>query len=227
MMIKYFTPLLLLWCSMLVASSADAQSLNSLSAHSPLSELITLQQAAPSLSTEALHAGWNAYKQAQHNGLVHNDILTIIDYDQPSSAKRLWIFDMKEKTLLFHTYVSHGRGSGTLFAEDFSNQPQSYATSVGVYLTAETYRGKHGYSMRLDGLENGFNDNARKRYIVLHGADYAQPHVIKQTGRLGLSLGCPALDPRYAMPIINTIKSGSILVMYGTDPRWLRHSRYI
>ncbi|MGL4250397.1 MAG: murein L,D-transpeptidase catalytic domain family protein [Aeromonas sp.] len=149
---------------------------------------------------------------------VHNkqkSILTIIDYSKPSTQRRLFVIDMKRHKLLYHTWVSHGRNSGELAAERFSNQLNSRQSSLGVYRTAETYIGKHGYSLRLDGLSKGKNCNARKRAIVVHGAAYASPTHLRRFDKLGRSWGCPALPKEQARAIIDTIKGGSVIYAHG------------
>lgn len=142
-------------------------------------------------------------------------ILTIIDYSKPSTQRRLFVIDMKRQKLLYHTWVSHGRNSGELDAERFSNQLNSRQSSLGVYRTAETYQGKHGYSLRLDGLSPGKNCNARKRAIVVHGAAYASPTHLRKYDKLGRSWGCPALPKEQARAIIDTIKGGSVIYAHG------------
>ncbi|HLW20125.1 MAG TPA: murein L,D-transpeptidase catalytic domain family protein [Cyclobacteriaceae bacterium] len=153
--------------------------------------------------------------------------LSIIDFSLPSSKERLWIIDLEEGKLLHHSLVSHGRNSGDLMAKKFSNVNSSFMSSLGFYVTGETYQGKHGYSLRLDGVEKGFNDLARERAIVIHGADYANRDFVKSTGRLGRSLGCPALPMGLHKEIINTIKGGSCLFIYGNDDNYLNKSPLI
>jgi hypothetical protein len=153
---------------------------------------------------------------------LKNPVLTVIDFSLPSTKKRLWVIDLKKKEVLMNTVVSHGRNSGLLMAKKFSNNPQSYQSSLGFYKTGETYLGKHGYSLRLDGLENGFNDQARNRAIVVHGADYAREEVAKMSGRLGRSLGCPAVPSELSKEVIDLIKNGSLLFIFGQDENYLR-----
>lgn len=143
------------------------------------------------------------------------DVLTIIDFTMPSTAERLWVIDMSSGQVLFKTYVAHGQGSGGNYATVFSNRSGSHQSSLGLYLTGATYNGGNGYSLLLDGLEPGVNDNARSRAIVVHGAAYADPSVIASAGRLGRSWGCPALPLDVTRPIIDTIKEGSVLYIYG------------
>lgn len=150
--------------------------------------------------------------------------LTIIDFSIPSTNDRLWVIDMETLKISFQSLVAHGRNSGEKMAEKFSNQHSSYMSSVGFYLTGETYQGNHGYSLRLDGLEKGFNDQARSRAIVIHGADYVDQKFISNTGRLGRSLGCPALPMETHEEIINMIKEQSPLFVYADLPEYLAQS---
>lgn len=154
-------------------------------------------------------------------------VLSIVDLSQPSSRKRLYVIDLSARKLLFHTYVSHGRNSGQLMAERFSNQHESYQSSLGFYRTLGSYQGKHGLSLQLQGLERGVNDNAFGRAIVLHGAEYVCETIIRQTGRLGRSQGCPAVSPALSQPIINAVKGGSCLFIYAPDAGYLHKSSYL
>lgn len=141
-------------------------------------------------------------------------IITIIDFSKPSTENRFHVIDLNQKKLLYSTYTSHGVNTGENYAVDFSNVPGSRKSSSGFFKTAETYTGKHGYSLKLDGLEEGVNDNARKRYIVIHPADYVSEEFIKEHGRLGRSWGCPALPEEISEDIIDVIKEGSCLYAY-------------
>ena len=151
--------------------------------------------------------------------------LAVIDYSLPSTTRRLWVFDVQGGKLLHHELVAHGRGSGDNYATSFSNQADSHQTSLGLFRTAETYVGGNGYSMRLDGLEPGVNDNARARAIVMHGAWYVDPAVVAQQGRLGRSYGCPALRQQVARVVIDELKDRNLLFSYADDAKWLKHSR--
>ncbi len=144
----------------------------------------------------------------------NSNILTFIDFSVASTQKRLYIIDMSSGKLLFNTYVSHGKNSGDLYAKYFSNREGSLMSSRGFYLTADTYYGGNGYSLRLKGLEKGVNDNAYKRYIVVHGASYANPSTIAQRGKLGRSFGCPAVPQNESRTIIDLIKGGSVLYIH-------------
>lgn len=146
-----------------------------------------------------------------------NNILTIIDYSKPSSEKRFFVIDIQNKTLLHSTFVAHGKNSGENMAVSFSNEQNSLQSSIGFFITGETYTGENGYSMKLDGLEKGINDNARSREIVIHGADYVSEDYITKYGRLGRSWGCPALPREVSKEIIDLISNGSCLFIYSKD----------
>jgi hypothetical protein len=163
-------------------------------------------------------------KLINQKDLSQSKPLTVIDFSLPSTQKRLWIIEINSGEIIHHGFVSHGRNSGDLYAEKFSNTNSSYMSSLGFYLTGETYQGKHGYSLRLDGLEAGFNDKARERAIVIHGATYAEEAFIHQTGRLGRSLGCPALPQEETTLVIDLIKDQSVLFIYGNDSNYLTSS---
>ncbi|MBE9485395.1 MAG: murein L,D-transpeptidase catalytic domain family protein [Bacteroidetes bacterium] len=152
------------------------------------------------------------------------NLLTIIDYTQASHEKRMFIIDLENEKLLYNTLVAHGKNSGVHYAEDFSNKNRSLMSSPGFYTTAETYFGKHGYSLKLDGLEKGINDHARDRLIVIHGADYVSEDFILKYDRIGRSWGCPALPLHLTEEVINMIKEGSCLYIHTDDEFYLRHS---
>lgn len=155
------------------------------------------------------------------------DILTLIDFTKPSTEKRFYVFDMVSRRMLFHSHVSHGRGSGDNYATSFSNVSGSYKSSLGFYLTGSTYQGGNGYSLLLDGLERGINDNARRRAIVIHGAAYSNPSYIASCGRLGRSHGCPALPEAITREVIDAIKGGSVLYIYAGNDNYVRNSRVL
>jgi hypothetical protein len=170
-----------------------------------------LRRAAPTLRPEALHAGLLAWSGLFTRGEVTRRLLTVIDYGLPSTAHRLWVFDLAARRVLFHTLVAHGRNSGEDLATSFSNEDGSLMTSLGAFVTGETYFGRNGYSLRLDGKEAGLNDRAQARTIVVHGAPYVSETFARRFGRLGRSHGCPALDPRIARPLIDRVKEGTVL----------------
>ncbi len=163
---------------------------------------------------ESFKMAMDGYFQLKEKGIIQKDILTIVDYSLSSNENRLWVIDLKKNSIIFQSLVAHGRNSGNEFAATFSNKPESYKSSLGFYLTGETYYGKHGYSLRLDGLDKGVNNNARDRAIVVHGADYVSESFIKQNGRLGRSLGCLALSQELTKEVIDTIKNKSCLFVY-------------
>ena len=170
-------------------------------------------------------SGFNVMKEM---GTVGNsNIISIIDFSKPSSLKRLFVIDIKNYKLLFNTYVAHGMNSGKEFANQFSNMPESNKSSLGFYTTAGTYLGKHGYSLHLLGMEKGINDNAYSRDIVMHGARYVSENTINEQGYLGRSLGCPAIPERLHKPIIDKIKDGTCLFIFGADKKYLSHSKIL
>ncbi|MFZ4260586.1 murein L,D-transpeptidase catalytic domain family protein [Sphingobacterium sp. HJSM2_6] len=174
---------------------------------------------------------WEAFEEAMqgYNQLApkNKNIITIIDFTLPSTDKRMYVLDLKAKKLLYHTIVSHGRNSGEKYATSFSNRHGSFQSSLGFYVTEGTYMGGNGYSLRLDGLEKGINDQAKPRAIVIHGADYCSQDVIRNTGRLGRSYGCPALPRELNKPIINTIKDGSLVYIYANNKQYLAATKMV
>jgi hypothetical protein len=180
------------------------------------------------LSHEAFTYGLQGYMDLLSAGEIKNDhILSIVDFSLPSSKKRLFVLDLSTGRLLFNTFVSHGRNSGADMATEFSNDPNSNKSSLGFYVTGDTYKGEHGYSLLLDGKEKGINDNAQERRIVMHAADYVNEAVVKAKGYLGRSLGCPAVPPALHKAIINTIKNGTCLFLYSPDQYYISHSKMI
>ena len=163
----------------------------------------------------------------ESNKLANTDIITIIDFRKPSSQKRLWVLNLASRQVLFHTLVAHGKNTGGLYAEKFSNTPNSNTSSIGFFVTDETYTGKHGLSLRLDGQESGFNELARTRAIVLHGADYVSRDFVKEHGRLGRSFGCPSVSMDVHKDMINTIKGKTSLFIFYPDRKYLAESRLI
>ena len=163
----------------------------------------------------------------EENSISRPEVITIIDFSLPSNKERLWVVDLIQGKVLFRCLVSHGRNSGELMAENFSNIPGSNTSSPGFYATGETYFGKHGLSLTLDGLESGINDKARERAIVIHGADYVSADFIRNHGRLGRSLGCPAVPVELCKEIIQTIKGGSCLFIYVPKTSYTSNSQII
>lgn len=189
-------------------------------------EVRQLGAAAPMLNKQVLKFALTAYKKASDRGAVKKPVLTVIDYSLPSNKQRMWIFDLRKDKLLYNTYVAHGKNSGADTPNHFSNQNLSKETSLGTYVTRDTYIGSKGYSLNLQGLEKGFNDNAYNRRVVVHGAWYVEPDFIKKSGRAGRSWGCPSIAQTIARPVINLIKGGSVLFAYFPDKYYLTHSGY-
>ncbi len=178
--------------------------------------------AASGLDSNVFRKALVGYYNLKKTNLVSpiRQILTIIDFSRKSSQKRLWIVDLASNKLLFNTLVAHGQGSGGDMATSFSNLENSHQSSLGFYITSETYFGKHGFSMKLEGMDKGFNTNARDRAVVVHGADYVSQSFINKTGRLGRSHGCPALPVELTKTIINTIKGQTCLFINGPSEKY-------
>lgn len=155
------------------------------------------------------------------------EIITLVDFTKPSTEKRFYVLDLEHKKLLLSSHVSHGRNSGENFATSFSNQNGSHKSSLGFYITENTYQGSNGYSLILKGLEEGINDKAKERAIVIHGAAYSDPSVATSSGRLGRSFGCPALPKAVNKQAIDLIKGGSLLFIYADDQNYLSKSRIL
>ena len=188
----------------------------------------TLVSQAPGLRADVLRLALDAAGSAATRGLVaRRNLLTVIDYSLPSSQKRLFVFDLAAKKLLFRELVAHGKSSGGDIANFFSNDPGSEATSLGLFVTHDTYVGHNGYSLHLRGLEEGVNDMASERAIVLHGAYYVSLEAVRVLGRLGRSWGCPAVRSEIAQKLIDTIRGGSAIFAYYPDKSWLSNSVYL
>jgi hypothetical protein len=179
----------------------------------------------PVLNPEAFRIALSGYRVLHSRGLVQRDsLITIIDYSLPSSEDRFFVIDLRKNMVIYKTLVAHGRNSGELYATRFSNLAHSHRSALGFYITGSPYHGGQGYSMMLTGMDTGYNDHARTRSIVIHGARYATPQYIKQYGRLGRSFGCPALPPDVNEFIIDCIKEGSVLFSYYPDREYIRGS---
>ena len=203
---------------------------------SPSDTLSAKQQAileeSEGLRPQVLERALRAYQRATSAGLVRSRKLTIIDYELPSFEKRLWVIDMDTGRVMHEEWVAHGMGDppgsgGTMTGVlSFSNNGGTRKSCLGLFITGESYTGKHGYSLRLDGREPGYNDNARRRFIVLHGAHYVSPD--RAENRLmGRSWGCPAVRPKVSEELIDHIKDGSVLWVYYPDRTWLKGSRFL
>jgi len=189
--------------------------------------LTDLHGLAPTLDRTVLQRALVAMECALDKGAGAAERLAIIDFSLPSSEQRLWIFDLEIRQLLLHELVAHGQGSGQNLASQFSNVTGSHQSSIGLFRTSESYHGRHGYSLRMDGLEAGVNDRARARAIVIHGADYVDPAWIDRQGRIGRSQGCPAVRQEVAGQVVDTLKDGQFLFSWYPDPEWLATSSYL
>lgn len=180
------------------------------------------------LSYEAFfYAMHGFYKLSQANKLEKPHLITIFDLSKPSKEERIYIIDLQMRKVLMRSLCSHGGNSGEMYAHSFSNDISSHMTSLGFYIAAETYTGKNGYSLKLDGLEPGFNDNARERAVVIHGADYAEYSFLQGNSYLGRSQGCPALPRGNNDKIINLMKNGSCLFIYAPNNSYLKKSTFL
>jgi hypothetical protein len=217
----YHRPLLLSGiCLIVVLTSTGARAASDLASR--------LTAAAPDANPAVLQLAARATDCARRKGeLAAFESLAVIDYSRPSSEPRLWVFDAAQGRLLFQELVAHGRGTGDRLAEKFSNREGSHMTSLGLFKTADTYQGSHGYSLRLLGLEKGTNDNALARAIVMHGAPYVSESLAASMGRIGRSWGCPALRPEVASSVIDTLKGGAAVFAYYPDKEWLRRSQFL
>lgn len=166
---------------------------------------------------------FEGYAVLKSQNIIQNQVLTLIDFSFSSNVKRLWIIDMEKGEILYHSLVAHGKNSGEEFASSFSNTAESYKSSLGFYVTGEVYQGKHGLSLKLDGVEKGINNNARNRAIVIHGADYVSEKFIRENKRLGRSQGCPALPKEITREVIETIKNKSCLFIYHPSKKRLSY----
>jgi hypothetical protein len=177
---------------------------------------------------EAFVAAMKGYAAASAgNQIKKTHLLTLIDFSLPSSEERFFVLDLNDAKILFKSLVAHGRNTGENIATNFSNQAESYQSSLGFYLTAESYVGKNGFSLKLDGLEKNINDNARERGIVIHAADYVSQDFVAQHGRLGRSQGCPALPNALNQKVIDCIKGGSLLFIYAPQEKYFQQSAFL
>ena len=191
-------------------------------------EFTELQHAAPALDPDVLALAMRAVRCAERSQeLDAPRTLTVIDYSLPSTQPRLWVIDLGRRSLVTEELVAHGRGSGGDQAKAFSNEQGSHQSSLGLFETLAPYEGKHGRSLRLRGLEQGVNDRAEERAIVMHGASYVSRDFAARHGRLGRSWGCPALEPARAPEVIDRIAGGSALFAYFPEPDWLAGSRFL
>ena len=188
---------------------------------------LRLAEVAPGANPKVLALALQAADCARRQGQSAVTKLAVIDYSLPSTRPRLWVFDLDRLALLFEELVAHGKGTGERLATRFSNVDGSKMSSLGLFRTGGTYIGANGYSLRLEGLEPGFNDRAEPRAIVMHGAPYVSRTLAERVGRLGRSWGCPAVRQEVARPVIDALKGGSLVFAYYPDQRWLHESRYL
>jgi hypothetical protein len=177
------------------------------------------------LSRTAFEYAWTGYYKLRKKGLLHRtNILSICDFSQSSSKQRLYVIDVRNRRLLYRTYVAHGINSGSEFANDFSNQDESGKSSLGFYITTSTYTGCNGLSLRIEGMDKGFNDHAARRAIVIHGATYVSPRILHKYGVMGTTFGCPAVPDEMNTQIIPVVKNGSCWFIYYPSKKYLAQS---
>jgi hypothetical protein len=183
---------------------------------------------AAGLSENAFNSALKGYTYLLQKNLLKNSrVLTVVDYSLPSSAKRLYVLDVSSGKVLFKTFVAHGKNSGLEYATNFSNEEESYKTSLGFFITNNTYTGSNGYSLKLKGCEKGINDKAAERAIVMHGAAYANEDFLQSNGYLGRSFGCPAVPEKMNKKIIDVIKNGSCLFLYHPTKKYISASKIL
>jgi len=190
-------------------------------------EMAAARFEAAGVPPEPLRLALRAFECGRARGDFATPILTLVDFRRPSTERRLWVLDLGAGTVRFHELVAHGSQSGELHAQRFSNAVGSRQSSLGLFRTGDTYRGRHGYSLRLEGLEPGTNDRAFERAIVMHAAHYATEDFAIRVGRLGRSWGCPALDPAVHRDLIDAVRGGTALFAYFPEPGWLGTSAYL
>ncbi len=216
--------------SQLVLSTISSVSLSSSAAAAAEATLLndSLHLDTKGLNIKALEYALKGFNYLQQKGMLYNkDILSICDYSQSSKNKRLYVIDIVNKKLMLNTYVAHGKNSGTEYANSFSNNPNSLKSSLGFFVTRSTYFGGHGLSLKIDGLEKGFNDKANTRNIVVHGSDYVGNDFVRSNNFCGRSYGCPAVPLHESSTVINTIKDGSCLFIYHPTQKYLKQSRIL
>lgn len=180
------------------------------------------------LSKEAFEYAYTGYRNLLKKNIIREEsYLTICDFSQSSNNKRLYLIDLENNAIVLNTYVAHGRNSGGEFATRFSNKPGSLQSSIGFYVTRDTYYGEHGLSLKIDGLENGYNDKALRRHIVIHGASYIEEKWLQNSNYMGRSFGCPAVPAKERDLIINTIKNGTCLFIYHPSRTYLKGSKIL
>lgn len=220
---NYVLPLVVLLATTMGFSKFDSHAEKAMDKDSRLYDQLQLSDIG--LRSEVFFKALSGWKILDDKHCIgKSNLLSIADMSQSSNSKRLYVIDLAAGRVLFNTYVAHGRNSGEEFAQNFSNKPESFQSSLGFYLTEGTYNGAHGLSMKLKGLEKGINDDAEQRGIVMHGAPYVSKEFIDQFGRLGRSQGCPAVPEDQCSPIVNSIKDGSCFFMFYPDSSYFNMS---
>lgn len=185
-------------------------------------------QSGYDLSQDVFNLAMKGFEKMNSLGKLNSDsLLTIIDFTKSSKEKRMFVVDLKSMNVVFNTVVAHGKNSGKEYAKNFSNKLNSHQSSLGFYVTGNTYKGSNGYSLKLDGVEQGFNDRAMDRAIVIHGAPYVNERTIRIKGYLGRSHGCPALPQQLSKHVINSIKQGNLVFVYYPDQKYLKESEIL
>lgn len=180
------------------------------------------------LSRKAFLSAWTGYYKLKKKGLLRKtNILSICDFSQSSSNQRMYVIDVRNRRMLYRTYVAHGINSGEEYASSFSNRMESCKSSLGFYVTTGTYTGMNGLSLRIEGVDKGFNDNARKRAIVIHGAGYVSQRILSKYGVMGTTFGCPAIPAEMTSQIIPVVKNGSCFFIYYPSTKYLSHSKVL
>ena len=219
---------LLVFFVLAIGSATGAREKAAVRNTTPVAASAWSQAARGTIDPRLLDLALGAVQCAVRSGAVADPAtLTVIDYSKPSTEKRLWVFDLQAHELLYEELVAHGQGSGDNVATVFSNEPDTHASSLGLFLTEDTYVGKNGYSLRLKGLDEGFNHRAGERAIVMHGAPYVSDEFVKKNGRLGRSWGCPALREGVAREVIDRVRGNGIVFSYYPNQDWLDSSRYL
>lgn len=224
--------------AVMLPEHASATAVSSLTATRTAELRVVIDQAAllyismdlenSGLDEKAFEYAWRGYHNLVKKRMIRKrSVLSICDFSQSSCSKRLYVIDVRHKRLLFRTYVAHGEASGGEYATSFSNAPDSYKSSLGFYVTERTYIGRNGLSLRLNGVDSGYNDKARERNIVLHGSSYVSDRYMDEYGTLGTSLGCPAIPSAVSGRIIRAVKGGSCLFIYHPTPQYLDNSPVI
>jgi hypothetical protein len=219
--------LLLLFLFLSISSIAGYSN----AANLPVSSIETKASALSeklNINRQALAYALHGYEQLKNLGQIRNlRFLTIADFSKPSNEERLYVIDMLLEQVVIQSLVAHGNKSGTLFANIFSNKNASHKSSLGFYITGNIYKGRNGASLELNGMEQGINDHAKDRAIVIHGADYVSPSFIKQQGYIGRSQGCPAVPNNQVQAIIETIQGASCMFVYAPSKAYLQKSRLL